>query len=123
MRSRCLLETDREYPNYGGRGIRIDPRWDDSAAFLEDMGPRPSPRHSLDRIDNDKGYGPDNCRWATPAQQSQNRRATKLTPVAVMCIRVLRERGARIAVLAGAFGVSETAVSNVVARRTWKNVA
>jgi hypothetical protein len=122
MRGRCLRPTDPAYDRYGGRGIGIDPAWDSFERFLGDMGPRPTPQHSLDRVDNDKGYGPDNCRWATPAEQGQNRRSTKLTPVSVMCLRVLRARGADVSVLAGAFGVTRQTVRHVVARQTWRDV-
>ena len=73
-KSRCLRPTDRKYPEYGGRGITMHPDWVASpTAFLEHMGPRPQGT-SIDRIDNDRGYEPGNCRWATPKQQSQNRR-------------------------------------------------
>jgi hypothetical protein len=76
MRQRCRNPNDPKYPRYGGRGITIDPRWDSFAAFAEDMGERPVGT-SLDRINNDKGYSPDNCRWATIREQIVNRSHTR----------------------------------------------
>lgn len=77
MRNRCNNPREPRYADYGGRGIGICERWSSYENFLADMGARPSPQHSLDRIDNEKGYGPDNCRWATTAQQRANQRPRK----------------------------------------------
>jgi hypothetical protein len=74
MRTRCNDPRDRKWPDYGGRGITIDPRWDDFTVFLSDVGPRPSPKHSIDRINNNGNYEPGNVRWATASQQSRNKR-------------------------------------------------
>lgn len=76
MRQRCNNPNHKHYHHYGWRGIRICERWDDFALFLEDMGERPSPKHSLDRIDVDGNYEPGNVRWATPQEQRRNTRGT-----------------------------------------------
>lgn len=72
MRQRCTNPKATAYDRYGGRGITVCGRWNDFAAFLEDMGHCPSDRHSLDRIDNDGPYAPDNCRWVLHKQQCRN---------------------------------------------------
>lgn len=78
MKFRCTNESGNAYHHYGGRGITVCDRWlNNFEAFLEDMGPRPSRRHSLERIDNDGNYEPGNVRWATQREQCQNTRRTK----------------------------------------------
>lgn len=77
IKSRCYNPNRRSFKDYGGRGISLCREWkDDFKKFLEDMGPRPSPQHSIERIDNDKDYAPDNRKWATMLEQAQNRRRT-----------------------------------------------
>ena len=73
MRKRCR-GPHPSFSLYGGRGITVCARWESFENFLADMGPRPSPKHSIDRIDSDGNYEPDNCRWATRAEQSRNTR-------------------------------------------------
>lgn len=109
MRARCYNENCDSYPHYGGRGIRVCDRWLESfQSFLEDMGPRPTDRHSIDRINVNGDYEPNNCRWATPEQQGSNR----------TCNRVLTANGetAIAAEWARRAGVSQTTINNRLER-------
>lgn len=74
MRQRCNDTAHPNHANYGGRGIAVCARWDRYAAFLADMGDCPDQDHTLDRLDNERGYEPGNCRWVPKAEQSAHRR-------------------------------------------------
>jgi hypothetical protein len=79
MMARCTNENVEYFHLYGGRGINVCDRWQDSfVAFLEDMGPKPTNLHQIDRIDTNGNYEPGNCRWATPSENQRNRRNNKL---------------------------------------------
>lgn len=75
MKARCYRETNKSYSLYGGRGIRVCQRWmSDFSNFLSDMGRKPTKEHTLDRINVDGDYSPNNCRWATMLTQCRNKR-------------------------------------------------
>jgi len=104
MRTRCATTNN---PRYGGRGIKIHPAWiDDFEAFFEHVGPRPSPDHSLDRIDNDGNYEPGNVRWATRKEQAANRSTTKVDEWGRKFIRLWFERGYKAKEIATVFDIS-----------------
>ena len=82
IKQRCFNPNDKSYSNYGGRGIKICNRWKNSFEnFFTDMGMKPTPRHSIDRIENDGDYCPDNCKWSDSKDQANNRRSNRFITI------------------------------------------
>jgi hypothetical protein len=84
MKRRCYDEKYKDFPGWGGRGITVCDRWNESfEAFLEDMGSRPSSKHSIDRLDPNGNYSPENCRWADQQQQGGENKRTNIKVTAL----------------------------------------
>jgi hypothetical protein len=127
MLQRCTNPSSADWVRYGGRGITVCGRWHRFEDFLADMGPCPDDL-TLDRINNDGGYEPGNCRWTTREQQMLNRRLyrgerhpnAKLTADDVWSIRLLARYGATYRSIASAFGVSHANVGYIVRGVAWR---
>jgi hypothetical protein len=126
MRRRCNSPTYRDYKYYGGRGIRVCNRWNSFENFAADMLGHPGRGWSLDRIENDGDYEPDNCWWAPPGpHQWRNRRSTILTEENVAEIRQTYVRGVSYhpgnkRTLAAKFGVTVRTITAVVCGDSWE---
>lgn len=130
MLRRCCNQRCKDYPHYGSRGITVCARWSEFTNFLLDMG-EPLPGASIDRIDPNGNYEPGNCRWATRAQQTANRRPfkqlglrgeqasrAKLSAADVAQIRALSGAQSQEQI-AQRFGISQSNVSHILTGKTW----
>ena len=107
MKQRCNNENAPDYHRYGGRGIKVCDEWLDFVNFYNDMGDRPKD-FTLDRVDNDGDYTPDNCKWSSSKEQTRNRRDTNLQKIdgVTMCFKDWCER----------YGIPRTTVYNRMRR-------
>lgn len=123
MRARCQCPTNKAYRYYGARGIMVCERWQNFENFYSDMGERP-PGLTIERMDNNKGYFPDNCKWATMDEQYKNKRkpsTVKLTAGQVRCIRMLKGQKTAAAI-ASIYGIRSHVVYKVLANKTWREI-
>lgn len=121
MTKRCRNSKSKAWRIYGGRGITVCERWRSFENFLADMGERPAGM-TLDRRDNDGNYEPANCRWATQAEQCQNKQTSKLTAALALEVAGRFEHGESRRSIATRLGVKRHVVSDVLLGRSWVNV-
>ncbi len=110
MKKRCENPNSHGYARYGGRGIAVCTRWEDFALFLEDMGPKPE-GCSIERLDVDKGYAPDNCRWIPCAEQARNKSTSRKITAAGETL-LLVDWAART-------GIAETTIASRIDKLGW----
>jgi hypothetical protein len=122
MMQRCYNPNTKWYHNYGGKGVTVCERWHSSKNFIEDMADLFKKHLTLDRIDNSKGYSPDNCRWVDRKAQTRNRKATILDETKVIEIRKLLAKGIKQTKIAPIYNVSAGTIADINTGRTWKDV-
>jgi len=122
MIQRCTNINNPMYGYYGKLGISVCKEWRKFETFLKNMGRRPSSKHTLDRKNNLGNYEPNNCRWSTREEQSQNRKSVLLTKNKAKKIRVLYKNGMRQTDIAKKYKVDKGVIHKVVKYKTWKNI-
>jgi len=124
MKKRCYCKNNINYNIYGGRGITVCDRWRNSfTALYEDMGPRPTSKHQLDRIDNDGNYEPGNCRWVTRLENMHNRGNSLSLKDAKKIIQMYSTGKYKQVELCNIFKISTTYMHNIVTGKTKINIS
>lgn len=120
---RCTIPSAGNYRYYGGRGIKVCDRWkNDFWAFVEDLGTKPSPWHSIERLDHNGHYEPGNCCWATEREQSRNKRVTRLNKALASEIKRRYLDGEKCFEIAKDIGAHYQTVRSVIIGQSWKEV-
>lgn len=120
---RCTIPSAGNYKDYGAKGIRVCDRWlNDFWAFVADMGDKPSPEHTIERIEHTGHYEPGNCCWATLRQQARNKSNIRLNEVVVRQIKARYRQGERCHEIAKSIGAHYQTVNSVLKGQSWKDV-
>jgi len=124
IKRRCYLKSSTNYNRYGGRGIKVCEEWKSDSAAFKNWCLQNGYKEGLqiDRIDNDGDYSPDNCRFVTNQENSQNTSRTKLNPDLVRQLRGLRDMGATYVELERTFGINRASIRSCCVGMTWTNV-
>ena len=122
MKNRCLRKSYHSYMRYGGRGVTVCDEWiNDFESFASHVGKRPSEKHSLDRIDNDKGYQPGNVRWADKFEQTRNSSCAKIDFIDACAILALVRDGVSGPLIAKMFNVNRNLPHAIARKTSWKD--
>lgn len=123
MKTRCLCETNGSYARYGGRGIKVCPDWMKYSNFKSwALSNGYADNLQIDRTNNNGNYEPSNCRWVTPAKNTQNRNCVKLSATDVLLIREKLSEGFTVAELSRQYHVGTTIISNIKNNKKWIEV-
>lgn len=126
MKGRCFNRNSDSFHKYGGRKdnpITVSTEWMDFSVFIKDMGPRPGPKYTLERIDSDGMYEKKNCIWADYTTQNRNRSIVKLSADKAEEIRLLYAQGIKLAILCEKFQANKSTIWSVISGQSWRVVS